>query len=217
MTNDKPLNVWLVDDHQLFRAGFRTLLSRVPLLNVTFEASNGADFLKHLKIEQPDLVFLDISMPEVDGVQATQSAIAAYPDIKIVILSMYGEREFYTKLVDLGIRGFLLKSCDFKEVEMAVAAIRAGDFYFSQELLQQMVFKSSTSTNDNYDELSEREKDILTEICGGASNQEIADKLFISKRTVEKHRANLMVKTGCSNTASLVVFAVKNGLYTISD
>lgn len=210
------VKVWLVDDHQLFRAGFRTLLTRVPGLDVGFEASDGAEFLRKLKDERPDLVFLDISMPEVDGVSATQTALAMYPDLKIVILSMFGEKEYYTKLVELGVRGFLLKSCDFKEVEMAVEAIVSGDFYFSQELLQQMVFKGGNAKPAaNYEELSEREKDILVEICGGASNQEIADKLFISKRTVEKHRANLMVKTGCSNTASLVVFAVKNGLYIV--
>ena len=127
---------------------------------------------------------------------------------------MFGEKEYYAKLVDIGIRGFLLKSCDFKEVEMALEAVKNGDYYFSQELLQQMVFQSSQGQPDN--ELSQREKDVLTQICNGDSNQEIAEKLFISKRTVEKHRANIMMKTGCGNTASLVVFAVKNGLYKIN-
>lgn len=209
-------NIWLIDDHQLFRAGFKTLLSRLQGFKVTFEANNGADFLKQLKVEQPDIVFLDILMPEIDGIEATQKAINEYPDIKIIILSMFGEQEYYTKLVDLGIKGFLLKSCDFKEVEMAIDTVKQGDYYFSQELLQQMVFNTNNKSRSDIDEISDREKDILTEICNGASSQEIADKLFISKRTVEKHRANLMLKTGCSNTASLVIFAVKNGLYDVN-
>ncbi len=207
------MNIWLVDDHHLFRAGFKTLLCRLRDANVTFEASNGQEFIDHLVTARPDIVFMDIAMPVMDGVQATEEALSRFPDLKIIILSMYGEKEYYTRLVDLGICGFLLKSCDFKEVEMAIEAVRNGDYYFSQELLQQMVFQSSASQPD-YD-LSQRERDILVEICNGESNQEIADRLFISKRTVEKHRANIMMKTGCGNTASLVVFAVKNGFYRI--
>lgn len=207
------MNIWLIDDHQLFRAGFRTLLSRVEGVKVTYEASDGAEFLAQLNVSKPDIVFLDISMPKIDGITATQTALNIDPDIKIIILSMFGEREYYTRLVDLGIRGFLLKSCDFKEVEMAIEAVRNGDFYFSQELLMQM--SQTSHEQSKIDDLSEREKDVLHEICAGLSNQEIADKLFISKRTVEKHRASVMVKTGCSNTASLVVFAVKNKLFEV--
>lgn len=215
--NNKPTSIWLVDDHQLFRAGFKTLLNRLPSVHVNFEASDGAEFLAHLNTEKPDLVFLDISMPNIDGIAATQKALSIDPDLKIVILSMFGEREYYTKLVDLGIRGFLLKSCDFKEVEMAIKAIiDDGEFYFSQELLQQMVYNpSSSKVGQLICDISEREKDVLTEICNGLSSQEISEKLFISKRTVEKHRASLIIKTGCANTAALVVFAVKNGFYSV--
>lgn len=207
------MNIWLVDDHQLFRAGFKTLLCRLRSANVTFEASDGQEFIDHLVCARPDIVFMDIAMPNMDGVKATELALATNPDLKIIILSMYGEKEYYSRLVDIGVRGFLLKSCDFKEVEMALDAVSNGEYYFSQELLQQMVFKSTGSQPE--EELSSREMAVLTEICNGSSNQEIAEKLFISKRTVEKHRANIMMKTGCGNTASLVVFAVKNGLYRI--
>lgn len=213
MTNN-TLKIWLIDDHSLFRTGFKTLLSQIDNVKVTFEASNGSLFLEQLNNEQPDLVFLDISMPNIDGITATQIALNKYPNINIIILSMFGEREYYTKLVEHGIKGFLLKSCDFNEVVLAIESVRNGDFYFSQELLSHPSFKDNNKPND-YEELSERERKILSYICDGKSNQEIGEKLFISKRTVEKHRANLMLKTNCSNTASLVVFAVKNGLYTI--
>ncbi len=214
MTNS--LKIWLVDDHTLFRNGFRTLLSRVEGIEVTFEASDGKEFLDKLKTEQPDLVFMDIAMPEIDGIEATQHALEQYPDLKIIILSMFGEKEYYVRLADMGIRGFLLKSCDFSEVEMAIDKIRNGDYYFSQEILQQMIFANNPAqTEAPVEELSTREKEILVEICKGASNQEIADTLYISKRTVEKHRANLLLKTGSSNTASLVVYAVKKGLFDV--
>ncbi len=212
MINNK---IWIIDDHQLFRAGFRTLLSKLPNISVTFEGSDGSEFLSQLENDKPDLVFLDISMPNIDGIKATQMAITRDPELRIVILSMFGEHEYYTRLVDYGVRGFLLKSCDFKEVEKAIDAVLSGDLYFSQELLDQMSHKDTTQTRNSNDELSERELDVLTLVCSGASSQEIADKLFISRRTVEKHRASIMMKTGCANTASLVVYAVKNELYKV--
>ena len=138
-------------------------------------------------------------------------ALAMFPNLKIIVLSMFGDQEYYSRLVEIGVKGYLLKSADFKEVEMAIDSVLGGEYYFSQEMLQQAVLHNGLGRNwQQSNELSEREKEILLEICNGLSNQEVAEKLFISKRTVEKHRANLMLKTGCSNTASLVVFAVKN-------
>ena len=122
------MNIWLVDDHQLFRAGFKTLLCRLRDANVTFEANDGQEFIDHLYVAKPDVVFMDIAMPNMDGVVATERALAQWPEIKIIILSMFGEKEYYAKLVDIGIRGFLLKSCDFKEVEMALEAVKNGDY-----------------------------------------------------------------------------------------
>ncbi len=211
MTSDKNLSVWIVDDHQLFRVGFRTLLNRIKGVKVTFEADNGQAFIDQLKNEHPNIVFLDIAMPELNGIAATQQAMRIFPKINIIILSMFGDKEYYDQLVDLGIKGFLLKSCDFQEVVRAIEAVSTGDFYFSKELLDQLS-KANSKENNIF---SDREKEILTKICEGKSNQEIGDELFISKRTVEKHRANLMVKTGCSNTASLVVYAVKTGKYKV--
>ncbi len=205
------MKIWLVDDHQLFRAGFRTLLSRLSGVNVEFEANDGVEFIAKLRTSRPDLVFMDISMPRMNGIETTQKALEMFPELKIVIISMFGEREYYDQLVDLGVKGFLLKSCDFQEVEIAIKTVESGDYYFSQELMQQIAKpKENKSSLAIEEELSAREKEILVEICRGSSNQEIGDKLFISKRTVEKHRANLLLKTGSSNTASLAVYAVKS-------
>ena len=208
--------VWLVDDHLLFRAGFKTLLSRLGNMVVEREASNGAEFLDLLMVSQPDLVFLDIAMPQMDGNEAVLKALARFPDLKLIVLSMFGDQEYYLRLVEIGVKGYLLKSADFKEVEMAIESVLAGEFYFSQELMQQAMRQNGLIRNGSAScDLSEREKEILLEICNGHSNQEVADKFFISKRTVEKHRANLMLKTGCSNTASLVVYAIKNNFLRI--
>ncbi len=208
--------VWLVDDHQLFRAGFKTLLNHISYIAVEHEANNGSDFLDLLMISQPDLVFLDIAMPQMDGNEAALKALAQFPDLKIIVLSMFGDQEYYARLVETGVKGYLLKSADFKEVEMAIDAVLAGEYYFSQEILQSaMRHRGQLKHYQAQTELSDREKEILMEICNGLSNQEVAEKLYISKRTVEKHRANLMLKTGCPNTASLVVYAIKNNYLRI--
>ncbi len=200
----------------MFRAGFKTLLLRLGNLVVEREASNGAEFLDLLMVSQPDLVFLDIAMPQMDGNEAALKALAMFPELKLIVLSMFGDQEYYSRLVEIGVKGYLLKSADFKEVEMAIESVLAGEYYFSQELMQQAMRQNGLMRSGSVpSDLSEREKEILLEICNGLSNQEVADKLFISKRTVEKHRANLMLKTGCSNTASLVVYAIKNNFLRI--
>ncbi len=204
---------WLVDDHKLFRAGFKTLLNRIGHIVVEHELSNGADFVDLLKHEKPDLVFLDISMPVMDGSEAAEKALSLYPDLKIIVLSMYGDYDYFARMSKLGVKGYLLKSADFKEVEMAIDAVLDNRCYYAPELVQIIVHQQDEKmSHETLSDLSEREIEVLLEICNGLSSQEIADKLFISKRTVEKHRANLMLKTDCANSASLVMYAVKNGL-----
>ena len=161
-----------------------------------------------------DVVFMDISMPGMDGAETTRRALAERPDLRIVTLSMYGDEHYYTRMMESGASGFLLKDSDIEEVYSAVEVTMAGDSYFSSALLGTLTRNMSMLAVDEPDEdqLSNREVEILVEVCRGLSNQEIADKLFISKRTVDKHRANIMEKTGCKNTANLVVYAIKNHL-----
>lgn len=204
----------IVDDHTLFRNGLRILINNMDEYQVVSEAANGRQFLEQLNDGLPDLVLMDISMPVMDGIEASTIAHEKYPDLKIITLSMYGEEDYYYKMVNAGVKGFVLKNSDIREVKAALDIIYEGGSFFSSELLQNLVsnLKSSSKSKDFHAELSEREMEILILICQGMSNQEIADKLFISKRTVDKHRANILEKSESKNTAQLVVYAIKNKL-----
>lgn len=210
------IRILIADDHQLFRNGLKILLNAFPEFEVTGEASNGLEFLKLLRNSEADIALMDINMPEMDGIEATRKGLKLCPSINIIALSMYGEEGYYYKMVDAGAKGFLIKDSDISEVKEAIITVRKGGNYFSQELLYHVIQKikhreiESRSAN-----LSKREKEILFKICEGFSNQEIADTLFISKRTVDKHRANLLGKTNSKNTASLILFAIRNKLIEI--
>ncbi|HPR85588.1 MAG TPA: response regulator transcription factor [Prolixibacteraceae bacterium] len=207
-------SVVIVDDHTLFRNGLRILVNTMDDYQVVGEASNGKQFLELLEQGAPDLVLLDINMPVMDGIEAATIAQKQNPNLKIITLSMYGEEDYYYKMVNAGVKGFLLKNSDIKEVKTALDVVYDGGSFFSSELLQNLVnsLKSSSKSKEIHAELSEREMEILILICQGLSNQEIGDKLFISKRTVDKHRANILEKSESKNTAQLVVYAIKNKL-----
>lgn len=204
----------LVDDHSLFRNGLRGLLERCTGCRVVAEAGSGEEFLAMLDTLDADLVFMDFSMPGIDGAQTTERALARRPDLKIITLSMFGEESYYTRMVEAGARGFLLKDSDIGDVVEAVETVMAGGSYFSPKLLASLTGRMRTRVDEDAsdDQLSSRECEILVAVCRGLSNQEIADELFISKRTVDKHRANILEKTGCKNTASLVVYAIRNNI-----
>ena len=207
----KDVKIILVDDHALFRNGVNTLISMREGYRVVGEAGDGAEFLEMLPNMAVDVVFMDISMPNMGGEEATRKALALYPDLKIVTLSMFGDENYYTRMVEAGAKGFLLKDSAIEEVFEAIDAVVEGGSYFSDRLLSS-ISNRMRSTDRSSEELSAREIEILLCICRGLSNQEIAEELFISKRTVDAHRANILEKTGCRNTASLVVYAIRNHL-----
>lgn len=216
----KNINIILADDHALFRNGLKMLLGGYDGFAVVGEACNGIELLKLVKSTPVDLVLLDISMPEMDGIEAASVLVKDYPSIQIITLSMFGEEDYYFKMVSLGVKGFLLKNSSIDEVALAVKTVADGGSYFSSELLSSLVDSlqyahSQAEEEEDDSALSLREKEILFQICKGLSNQEIGEKLFISKRTVDKHRANILAKTSCKNTANLVVYAIKNGLVEI--
>jgi DNA-binding NarL/FixJ family response regulator len=210
------IRIIITDDHQLFRNGLKILLNAFQEFEVTGEASNGEEFLRILKNTPADIVLMDINMPEMDGIEATRKGLKLCPTIDVIALSMYGEEEYYYKMVDAGAKGFLLKDSDISEVKEAILTVRKGGSYFSQELLYHVIQKIKHREHESKSaNLSKREKEILIKICEGLSNQEIAETLFISKRTVDKHRANLLGKTNSKNTASLILFAIRNKLIQI--
>jgi DNA-binding NarL/FixJ family response regulator len=210
------IRIIIADDHQLFRNGLKILLNSFPDFEVIGEASNGEEFLKLLKSVTADIALMDINMPEMDGIEATRKGIKMSPDINIIALSMYDEEEYYYKMVDAGAKGFILKDSDISEVRDAILTVVKGGSDFSQELLYHVIQKIKHREHESKSaNLSKREKEILFKICEGLSNQEIAETLFISKRTVDKHRANLLGKTNSKNTASLILFAIRNKLIEI--
>ena len=215
----KKLNIYIVDDHKLFREGLKLLLSTQVFVQHIYEASNGSDFLKSLSYIDCDVVLMDIEMPEMSGVEATEAALRLNPRLKIIALSMYGDEQYYYKMVNAGVKGFVLKSSGIEKVITAIRKVSTGEKYFSEELLMGILNnireKNKIEAEIPDSEISGREMEILYHVCLGLSNQEIADKLFISKRTVDKHRANLLSKTGCRNTAALVMYAIKNKMINI--
>ena len=215
----KKLNIYIVDDHKLFREGLKLLLSTQVFVQHIYEASNGIDFLESLAYIDCDVVLMDIEMPEMSGVKATEAALRLNPKLKIIALSMYGDEQYYYKMVNAGVNGFVLKSSGIEKVIAAISKVAIGEKYFSEELLLGMLNnmreKNKIEVEVPDSEISGREMEILYHVCIGLSNQEIADKLFISKRTVDKHRANLLSKTGCRNTAALVMYAIKNKMINV--
>ncbi len=210
------LNISLVDDHNLFREGLKLLLSRLSFVDKIFEASNGKEFVDRLSQDKPDIALLDIEMPVMNGIKATELALQIIPELKIIGLSMYADQSYYTNMIEAGAKGFLMKNSSFDDVQRAISDVAEGRSFFSGEIMNELIQninrKKIIKQGTN---LTDREIEILFLICKGLSNQEIADKLYLSKRTVDKHRENLLLKTGSKNTASLVIYAIKNEIIEI--
>jgi DNA-binding NarL/FixJ family response regulator len=217
------INISLVDDQQLFRSGLASLIKSVPEFNLVSEAENGKHFIDLLQGNTilPDIALVDMHMPEMNGVELNEYLQKNYPSIKVLILSVYDQERFIAKMIEAGACGYLTKNCEIDELITAIKTTDKTGFYFNQTTLQAMrkasTYKSSDIKNlNNIDiELTSREKEVLVLLCTELTNTEIGERLFISPRTVEGHRNNLLAKTGCRNTAGLVIFAIKNELFTI--
>ena len=208
----KKISVYLVDDHSLFREGLKLLLSNLEYIDKIYEAENGQQFINGLAEHPVDVVMLDIEMSVMNGVQAARLAREMHPAIKVIALSMYSDESYYLSMIEAGACGFLLKNSNFQEVEKAIIDVCNDKSYLSIEILNNILrqpqknnFKTATEN------LTERESEILLLICSGLTNVEMADRLGLSKRTIDKHRENLLLKTQSRNTANLVIFALKNG------
>jgi len=213
MTN--KIKIFLVDDHNLFREGLRFLLSNFDLISEIHEAENGKELLKHVLKVKPDIILMDIEMPLMNGIEATKETLKILPETKVIALSMYGNENFYSEMIDAGAKGFLLKNSKFEDVQKAITDVNDGKNYFSPEILAAIIKNLNKKKLKKNTDLTEREIEVLYNICKGLSNQEIADHLYISKRTVDKHRENILLKTQSKNTAALVIYAIKNEIFEV--
>jgi DNA-binding NarL/FixJ family response regulator len=212
MAEEPKHKITIVDDHNLFRNGLKFIMEDMDDVEVIAEASNGQEFLEILDVIDTDLVLMDISMPVMNGVEATRTALEKKPDLNILVLTMFGEDAYYNTMIELGVKGFLLKDAENQELKDGIRTILKGGTYFSQELLLNLI--KHRSENDSVI-LTRREQEVLALICKGYSNSQISEELHISQRTVERHRSNLLLKTESNNSISLVVYAIKNNLVSI--
>jgi DNA-binding NarL/FixJ family response regulator len=211
MTNNElNIKVAIVDDHAILRFGLKKMLSEMPGVEVVIEACNGRDFIDQLQHARPQLVIIDINMPVMSGDEAVRIARQHNPDLKVIVLSMNNEEKYFKTMNELGVDGYIIKESDYEELERAITTVLKGGKYFSQELLLNML--KQKSENNLQIILTDRENDVLQCLCNGLSTNEAAEKLFISPRTIEKHRSDLFLKTGTTTSISLVAFAFRNGL-----
>lgn len=219
---NKKIRIMIVEDQHIFRKGLIMLLKEIPGISIFAEASNGQEFLDMIKNERPDIVFMDIQMPVMNGIEATRQALDIYPTLKIVAISMFGDEEYLVSMIEAGVKGFLLKTVEEYELKKAIELVADNKNYFSDELLPVLTnslvnrkSKSDTPEPELKEELTKREIEVLNLICKGYTIKEVADQLFISQRTVDGHKANLFRKTGVDSSVKLVTFAIKNNLYKL--
>ena len=218
-TVSEKLNIAIADDHVLFRKGLVSLLGDFEFVGQVSEASDGLELLELLKMASPmpDVVLLDLRMPVMDGVEATDRIRELYPDLKIIILTMQDDENFIVYMIEKGINGYLLKDVEPEELEKALLTLRSRDYYFNEKLTDLVVkglfLKGRKPAGIYYETLfSERELEVLRLICEEYTNAEMAEKLNVSKRTIDSHRNSLLEKSGVKNAAGLVLYAVRNGI-----
>ena len=205
------VKIALVDDHTLFRNGLKGLLRTNSDYEVVGDYADGSQFIAALPELDVDIVFMDIAMPNMDGQRATTLALRQRPELKIIALTMFSEQPYAQQMIEAGVCGYINKDSDIQIVFDSVNSVMSGGKYFPQGVVE----PRKLNDVDDFDALSDRELAVLTAICQGLSTPQIADLLEISKRTVDTHRARILEKTGCNNTASLVAYAIKNKLVEV--
>ncbi len=207
--------VIIVDDHKIFRKGLKMVINSFKEAEVAAEASNGKEFMEIIDNTKADIVFMDINMPELNGFEATEKAVESYPDLKIIAMTSSEDISSVNKMLFAGVEGYMIKNSDYEDIRDAIVKVASGKNYFSESILINL-------TRSNYNDfkkkknilpcLSPRETEVLKLLCKGYSKNKIAKKLFISERTVEKHKQNLFEKTETKNAVNLVIYAFQNNL-----
>jgi len=210
------INVLLADDHQIIIDGITNLLKNVPTIKVVGACNNGQEVLEKTPELEVDVLLLDLDMPVMNGLQCAKEVQKVFPEVKIAILTMHQEKALIQKFIEFGVKGYFLKTIDKDELVRAITAIAEGGEYFPSDVTKALLRKQNIEPNVLQSpllaELTEREVEIIKLVSQGFSNKEIADKLFISPRTSDTHRTNIMRKLGLHNVAEMVRFAFQNKL-----
>jgi DNA-binding NarL/FixJ family response regulator len=213
---DLLIRVFIVDDHEIFRNGLKMVINKLGYAKVVAEAADGKDFLNQLDTVKTDLVLMDIEMPLMNGIEATREALIRFPELKVIALTMFKEDAYIQSMIEAGVKGFLIKNIRKEVLDRAIQAVYHGKTYYSEELWD--YFTKTVAGEEKPDpahSLTKRELEVLALLTEGLSNKEIADRLFVSERTVVGHKSNLMTKTNTKNTVGLMAFAIKSGLVDI--
>ena len=218
---ERKIKIVLADDEELFRKGIYFLLQREPNIEVIFEAANGnqlMDFLKN-NSKHPDIILMDLKMPLLNGVEATKLIAQQFPEIKIIALTSYNTKSFIVNMIEVGASSFLVKNSTPQEMILTINEVINKGFYYNESVMKVLTEVNSSSGRKTIlfkqEELTTREREVLELICSQHSTAEIAERLFISPRTVETHRTTLLIKTGSQNIAGLVVYAIQNKIVII--
>ena len=209
------INIAVVDDHELFREGLVLVLSQIDDVNIVADFGSGDDLLKSIDDLNVDIILMDINMEGLSGIETTIKVKTSNPEIKIIAVTMFVEDSYYLQMINAGAHGFLLKKAGKYELEKAILEVHKGGNYFSQEILQKMALKAINKDDDKENKLTIRETEVLQLICKGLSTREISENLFLSQKTVEVHRSNILRKTNQKNVAQLVIWALKNNYSSI--
>ena len=213
----KPIRILLVDDHSLVRAGLHALLEKITGVEIVGEAGNGREALTLIESLHPDLVLMDIMMPELNGLDATARAINKFPDTRVIILSMNVTQDVVLQTLQAGASGYLLKNISPTELELAIRAVTRGEMYLSSAISQHVIeacLKQNSSPTQARQTLTPRQREILQLIAEGNSTKQIAYKLDISVKTAESHRSDLMEALDIHDIAGLTRYAIRMGLVT---
>jgi DNA-binding NarL/FixJ family response regulator len=213
------IRVLIADDHRIMRHGLRSLLTMHQGIQVVGEAENGRDAVRLVKELDPHVVIMDVAMPELNGIEATRQIVSLSTRVKVISLSMHYDRQLVSKMLEAGASGYLLKDCAAEELIEAIRTVSRGGTYLGRRI-EPIVVKDYVERLRSPDAvktvaLTPREREVLQLIAEGKSTKEIAERLFVSAKTVETHRRNMMLKLGCDSVAELTKYAIKEGLTTI--
>jgi DNA-binding NarL/FixJ family response regulator len=206
------IRIVIADDHRVMLDGIRALLRDVSGLEIVADALNGEELMTQVRTHQPDVVLTDIQMPVKDGIQAATEIHAAFPQVKIIALTMLNESMFIRRMLEAGVSGYVTKNVDKDELVRVIHKVAGGEKHFSEEVTAQLMNNFSAPAASPLDVLTKREKEILTLIAQGLTDKEIAEKVFLSALTVISHRKNILSKLGLKNKVEITRFAMENGL-----